>query len=100
MREFEVENYLKKQIEKIGLRILKFESPGTAGVPDRIILLPDKQVMWVEVKRPKGKLRPLQVKRKEQWEEAGQEVRVVTTKKEAADLAAEIYSTRLPEKSD
>lgn len=38
----------------------KFTSPGTAGVPDRIVLLPPGRIAFVEVKASGEKLRPLQ----------------------------------------
>ena len=40
MLESSIENRLKKEIEKLGGKALKFVSPGIAGVPDRIVLLP------------------------------------------------------------
>lgn len=42
MREKEIEAKLKKEVEKVGGLALKFISPGVAGVPDRIVLLPYK----------------------------------------------------------
>lgn len=38
----------------------KFTSPGTAGIPDRIVLLPSGRIAFVEVKASGEKLRPLQ----------------------------------------
>ncbi len=38
----------------------KFTSPGTSGVPDRIVLLPSGRIAFVEVKASGEKLRPLQ----------------------------------------
>jgi len=38
----------------------KFTSPGTAGMPDRIIILPGGKMGFVEVKAPGQKPRPLQ----------------------------------------
>lgn len=50
---------------------LKFVSPGIAGVPDRIVLLPKAKIVFVELKAPGKKMRPLQIKRKRQLEELG-----------------------------
>ena len=58
--EKEVERKLKVSLERIGCLVLKFVSPGNAGVPDRIVILPGGGVLFVELKRPGGKLRPLQ----------------------------------------
>ena len=41
----------------------KFTSPGTAGVPDRLLLLPSGRLAFVEVKAPGEKPRPLQLSR-------------------------------------
>ncbi len=41
----------------------KFVSPGFAGMPDRLVLLPGGKMAFVEVKAPGKKPRPLQVKR-------------------------------------
>lgn len=60
MLEKEIEVYLQKQVKKIGGWALKFVSPGCRGVPDRIVLLPGAVIVFVEVKRPGGKLRKLQ----------------------------------------
>lgn len=38
----------------------KFTSPGTAGIPDRIVLLPSGRITFVEVKASGEKPRPLQ----------------------------------------
>ena len=46
--EKQIEKYLVKKIkDKKGL-CLKFESPGYSGVPDRIIILKNKPVAFVE----------------------------------------------------
>jgi len=57
--EREIESFLRESINKIGGRCLKWVSPGTAGVPDRIVLYNGK-VYFIEVKRPGGTLSKLQ----------------------------------------
>ena len=39
----------------------KFASPGTDGMPDRILLMPHGRMAFVEVKAPGQKPRPLQL---------------------------------------
>lgn len=56
---------------------LKFVSPGMAGLPDRLILFPNGRIYFVELKAPGKKLRPLQLKRKEQLEKLGFKVYVI-----------------------
>lgn len=62
MLESRIENKLKDEIKKIGGWCLKFTSPGTAGVPDRICLLPKGVIIFVELKAPGKKPRPLQIR--------------------------------------
>ncbi len=77
MREKQIEARLKREVKKVGGLALKFASPGNAGVPDRIVLLPYGKVVFVELKAPGKKLRPLQIKRKEQLEDLGFKVYII-----------------------
>lgn len=63
MRESTVEHRLVTEAKKRGGIALKFVSPGIDGVPDRLVLLPDRKFAFVEVKAPGKQLRPLQVRR-------------------------------------
>lgn len=60
MRENEIEAKLVKAVKAHGGVCWKFVSPGTAGVPDRIVLMPSGRIAFVEVKAPGEKPRPLQ----------------------------------------
>lgn len=61
MTEKELEQKLVKVVKDNGGVCLKFTSPGTAGVPDRLILFQNAKAGFVEVKKPgKGKLSALQ----------------------------------------
>jgi len=81
MLEKEIEAKLRTKIDQIGGWALKFASPGTAGVPDRIVLLPYGELVFVELKAPGRQLRPLQLKRKRQLEGLGFKVYVVDSNK-------------------
>ena len=61
-REKSIESYLKEQVEKLGGKCYKFESPGTAGMPDRIVVYKGC-VVFIETKRPGAKPRKLQQER-------------------------------------
>lgn len=52
--EKDLEKYLKKTVEDHGGQCLKWTSPSTTGLPDRIVLLPGRRVAFVELKRPRG----------------------------------------------
>lgn len=55
-----MEEKLVAAVKAVGGVCWKFTSPGTAGVPDRIVLLPSGRIAFVEVKASGEKLRPLQ----------------------------------------
>ena len=59
--EKDIEQKLRRMVERHGGLCLKWVCPGWSGVPDRIILLPGGCVIFVETKRPKGgEIRKLQ----------------------------------------
>lgn len=71
MRERVIEAALVKAVKERHGMALKFVSPGFVGVPDRIVLLPHGRLAFVELKAPGEKMRPLQMKRKQQLETLG-----------------------------
>lgn len=77
MLERDVENRLVQMTRRKGGMALKFVSPGMDGVPDRLVLLPEGRIAFVELKAPGKKPRPLQVTRKRQLERLGFRVYVV-----------------------
>ncbi|MEG2289067.1 MAG: VRR-NUC domain-containing protein [Clostridium sp.] len=79
MQESKIERYLKKQIELLGGQALKFVSPGMSGVPDRIVLLPQGKIIFVELKAPGKKLRALQEYRAKELRALGFRVEIIDT---------------------
>ena len=77
MREKIIESALVRQVRNAGGLCLKFVSPGWDGAPDRIILLPEGRIFFVEVKAPGEVPRPLQVRRHKQLKEMGFPVFVI-----------------------
>ena len=63
MREKYIEQQLVRAVKIAGGICPKLMSPGTDGMPDRMILMPGCRLGFVEVKAPGKKPRPLQVKR-------------------------------------
>ena len=59
-KEKDIEKYLRDEIKKIGGIAYKFVSPGNAGVPDRLVLLPGRWSFFVELKAPGKKTRAVQ----------------------------------------
>ena len=61
--EAEVEAALVSQVRAAGGVCWKFTSPGTQGVPDRVVILPGGRIGFVELKRTGALPRPIQVRR-------------------------------------
>ena len=50
MRESELEARLVRGVKAAGGVAYKFVSPGSVGVPDRLVVLPGGKVVFVELK--------------------------------------------------
>lgn len=93
MREKTIEQKLVKAVKAVGGIALKLTCPGWGGVPDRLILLPDTRLAFVEVKAPGETLRPLQVKRKRQLEALGYSVYCIDHPDQIGGVLDEIRSS-------
>ncbi|MGN7470358.1 VRR-NUC domain-containing protein [Brevibacillus sp. SAFN-007a] len=62
MRESTLERRLVREVKAMGGLALKWTSPGNRGVPDRLVILPNGQTVYVEMKAPGKPLQPLQEK--------------------------------------
>lgn len=71
MKEKQIEQALRQAVEARGGICWKLISPGTVGVPDRMILMPAGRVGFVEVKAPGRKPRPSQKHRIKQLQHLG-----------------------------
>lgn len=60
MREREIEKKLVEESAARGGWALKLVSPGAAGVPDRLVLLPGGRFRFAEIKAPGERPRALQ----------------------------------------
>ncbi|MDD6715289.1 MAG: VRR-NUC domain-containing protein [Firmicutes bacterium] len=60
MREKDIERILVHGVQKLGGAAYKFISPGNDGVPDRLVVMPEGKVCFVELKQDTGKLSGLQ----------------------------------------
>ncbi|MFW9159096.1 VRR-NUC domain-containing protein [Corynebacterium striatum] len=70
MNEQFIESQLKKAVEASGGLCWKLVCPGTTGVPDRICLMNSRSV-FVELKAPGKKPRPIQLRRMNQLRQQG-----------------------------
>lgn len=90
MREKQIEQRLVKAVKARGGLCPKLVSPGTDGMPDRMVLLPDSHMSFVEVKAPGEKPRPLQQRRHEQLRELGYKVSVLDDPEQIPPILDEI----------
>lgn len=77
MKETEIEKKLVLEVKAKGGIAPKFVSPGYAGMPDRLVLLPGGVFAFAELKAPGMKPRPLQVARHRMLRSLGFKVYVI-----------------------
>ena len=90
MRESQIEKRLVTAVRKHHGLCPKWVSPGLAGVPDRIILLPGGRVAFAELKAPGKTLRTQQRYRKAQLERLGFRVYVIDSKEQIGGVLDEL----------
>ena len=93
MREKTIEQKFRAAVKTAGGLALKFASPGFDGVPDRLALLPDGKMAFVEVKAPGEKPRPLQLSRHRLLRRLGFKVYVLDDESQIGGIIDEIQST-------
>lgn len=93
MLEKYIEKKLVTAVKKMGGIAPKFVSPGFDGVPDRIVLLPDRKIAFVELKAPGKKPRPIQVRRIKQLKKLGFSCYVIDNEEQIGGILGEIQSS-------
>lgn len=86
--EAEIERYLRRKVEGMGGLCLKFVS-SVSGVPDRIIVY-NSLTIFVELKAPGQKPRPLQIRMIEKLKKSGARVEVIDSKESVDNLILEL----------
>ena len=95
MREKQIEHTLVMAVKAAGGMCPKLVSPGTDGMPDRMILLPKGHIGFVEVKAPGKKPRPLQERRHKQMRELGFKVFILDGREQIPEILEEVeHGTR------
>ena len=82
MTEKEIEAYFVKRVKALGGYSYKFRSVTQRGVADRIACLPNGQTWFVELKKPGGRLSPLQDIFAEQMVEMNQNYALLWSKED------------------
>lgn len=93
MREKTIEQKLIKAVKGMGGIVPKFTSPGFDGMPDRIILLPDGHIGFVEVKAPGKKPRRLQLLRHGMLRRLGFKAFVLDNEQQIGGILDEIQAS-------
>jgi hypothetical protein len=82
-KESETEKYLADEVEFRGGLCIKFVDPGRRGAPDRIVVLPGKAAVFVELKRERGgRVKPWQASYHRDLRARGQRVDVLWSKQD------------------
>lgn len=93
MLERDIEKALVSAAKKAGGIAPKLTSPGTAGMPDRLIILPKGKVCFVELKAPGQQPRPLQIRQMARLTNLGCMVRTIDHPNQIQALIHEITNT-------
>ena len=90
VRESEIEEWLNREIKKLGGRPIKFTSPSASGVPDRLYVLPGGRVWFVELKAEEGAPSKLQCHWGKILTKLGCNYRLIIGMQEAMDFEKEL----------
>ena len=90
MREKTIEHKLVQAVKAEGGMCPKLVSPGTDGMPDRMVLLPEARIGFVEVKAPGQKPRPIQERRHAQLRDLGFQVSVLDDPEQIPGIIREV----------
>ena len=89
--EHEVETYLRNKVKERGGRCVKLIPDYARGYPDRLVILPEGVLIWVETKKPRGgRLSLMQRVCHGELRKLGQRVEVVWSKEDVDRLLREI----------
>ena len=93
MREKKIENKLATEAKKLGGIALKFVSPSFDGMPDRLVLMPDSHIAFVELKAPGKKPRPLQLSRHRLLRSLGFRVYIIDSVEQIGGMLDEVRTS-------
>ena len=88
LSEKNVESYLRIKVRQMGGKAYKFVSPGNAGVPDRLVVIPGCEMFFVELKATGGKTTKLQDARIAELDRLGQTVFIADSKEDIDEILA------------
>ena len=92
MNEKKIEQKLTLAVKNAGGIAVKFVSPSFAGMPDRLVLLPDGVIAFAEVKAPGKHPRPLQEARHRLLRHLGFPVYVIDKEEQIGGMLRELQT--------
>ena len=92
MNEKFIERKLVTAVKARGGLAPKFVAPGYAGMPDRLVLLPDGVFAFAELKAPGMKPRTLQVARHKMLKRLGFKVYVIDGTEQIGEMLNELQT--------
>lgn len=91
MKESDIESKMRKLIKQRGGLFIKFVSPSTRGVPDRIVIKKPGRVIFVELKKEGETPTKLQKYVHKKLKDFGCEVYVITGMQEVIAFVEEVF---------
>ena len=76
MKEQQIQAKKIKELEAEGYYVIKLINTNKNGIPDLVAIPPNSDVLFVEVKKPDGKMSKLQEYRKKELENHGVKVEI------------------------
>lgn len=95
MRERDIEALLTRLVLRRGGLCYKWISPGNNGVPDRIVILPNGRIIFVELKQPTGRLASVQWWQHRRLREHGCEVRTLWSPEQVQSFVKEVFGKKV-----
>ena len=92
MLEKDIERKLVKSVQAMGGICPKLTSPGSGGMPDRMVLLPGGRIAFVEVKAHGMRPRPLQLRQHGMLRRLGFMVFILDDVEQIGGILSEIQS--------
>lgn len=93
MQEANVEKYLIRYVKDKGGLCLKFISASMRGLPDRIVILPQGKIFFIELKAKGKKPRPEQTRVHKLFSSLGVKVYTADSKESVRSVVDEVYSS-------
>lgn len=88
MRERDIEAHLAKRVKQLGGEVRKVQWIGHRGAPDRLVMLPGRRAVWVELKAPGEKPQAHQIREHNRMRRLGELVEVIDTIEGVEELLA------------